>query len=142
MDREYQLIGQFPVGMHGDLYAPIAARPGFKQILGSLTGCPRSNPVPGNLIAGLIDCGHDGVRSPGPPDQEPEPPLIGEGDSSACPVVKIHSRQVHDGRSRIVDDLPHAAGFVSRWPAMRLCGLVAGAVPPVLGGEVGDARRP
>src|SRR5579859_1991728 len=128
--------------MHGDLHAPKAARPGIKQILGSLTGCPRSNPVPGNLVARLIYCGHNGVRSAGPPDHEPEPPLIGEGDSSARRVVKIHSGEVHDRRSRLVDDLAYAAGFVPRWPALRFGGVVPGAVPPVAVGKLGDARRP
>src|SRR5215470_3298132 len=101
------------------------------------------DPVPGDLVSGVIDGGHDRVRWLGSADQEPEPALIGEGDTSACPVVEVTSGEVQDGGSRLVGELADVAGFdPPRRVLLRFRGEVPGVVLAAAGDGLCEGRGP
>src|SRR5690348_14490654 len=67
-------------------------------------------PVPDDPVPRLIYRSHDGIPSSGSADKKPEPPLTGERDTGASPVVVIHPAGVQNGYSRVVDELPQVEG--------------------------------
>src|SRR5215470_8986181 len=104
---------------------------------------PAGAPVPGNLVPRLIHRGHDRIRLVSSPDEEPEPSLMGEGDTSTSPVVEIVSTEVQDGRSRLIDEFAYPGGSHQRHRVdHRSRGVVPVSVLPAAGGDLGDARRP
>lgn len=91
------LIGQLPIGMHGDFYRGRPEHAG--------------HPVPGNLVPALIYRCHDGVRPIRAPDREPEKPLIGEHNASASGPIHMISADIQDGRARLIAAFCEVAEF-------------------------------
>jgi|SRR6266852_8276107 len=104
------------------------------------------DPVPDRTVPCLVYRGHDGIPILSSPDQEPEPPLIGERDASAGPVGEILAADVQDGRSRLIDEpadamLGPGLRIVPDNPEVPVLSEVPVEVPFAAGEDLGKARR-
>jgi hypothetical protein len=106
---EHHLIGQRLTGMDGDLHC---GRPH-----------PAGEPVPGDVVPGLVHRGHDGVCPARVPDREPQPPLVGERDAAPGLVVEMSSARIQDGQAGLVEEFcqgvprPGRSSPRPSWPA-------------------------